>query len=54
VDGLSRDLGEEKSGMEPKFFKEGQLLALDEDDDVVPVEEGEAEDVELEGIKVAQ
>jgi len=49
-DGLSRRLGEEKSGMEAKFFDEGQLMALGEDENK---NEGEAEDIELEGIDVA-
>jgi len=46
-DCLSKRSGEEKSGMEAKFFHEGQLLDLGEDN------EGNAEDVELEGIDVA-
>src|SRR5437868_8276224 len=49
-DGLSRHLGEEKSGMEGQFFEEGQLLDLEEDNDG---EEEDAEDVGLEGIDVA-
>jgi hypothetical protein len=32
ADGLSRRSEEEKSGMEPRFFEEGQLLDLEEDD----------------------
>ena len=46
-DGLSRLSGEEKSGMDAHFFKEGQLLDLENDD---VGEEEDAEDVELEGI----
>ena len=49
-DGLSRWLGEEKSGMDTNFFEEGQLVDLENDD---VVEEEDAEDVELEGIDVA-
>src|SRR5437868_15284949 len=49
-DGLSRCLGEEKSGMEAKFFEEGQLLDLEEHNNG---EEEDAEDMELEGIDVA-
>ena len=45
-DGLSRRLGEEKSGMEVQFFNEGQLMDLEEDNI------GDAEDVELEGVDV--
>ena len=50
-DGLSRPSGEEKSGMDVKFFEEGQLLDLgkDENDD-----ECNAEDIELEGIDVSK
>jgi len=47
---LSRHSGEEKSGMEARFFDEGQLVYLEEDD-----AEGrrDADDVELEAIDVA-
>ena len=44
-DGLSRRSGEEKSGMDAKFFEEGQLLDLGEDKND---DEGNAEDIELE------
>ena len=49
-DGLSRHLGEEKSGMNVHYFNEGQLLELKNNNI------GEEEDVEieeLEGIDVA-
>jgi len=49
-DGLPQCLAEEKSGMEGKFFNEGQLMVLEEDENE---NEGEAEDVELQGIEVA-
>ena len=49
-DGLSRRSGEEKSGMEAQFFNEGQLLDLEENNND---QEEDAEDVELEGIDVA-
>jgi len=47
-DGLFRRSGEEKSGMEARFFDEGQLLDLEEND-----ERGDADDVELEAIDFA-
>ena len=50
ADGLSRRSGEEKSGMEARFFDKGQLLDLEEDD---VAEREDADDVELEGIDVA-
>ena len=50
-DGLSRRSGEEKSGMDAKFFEEGQLLNLGEDEND---NEGNAEDIELEGIDVSK
>jgi len=50
ADGLSRRSGEEKCGMEARFFIEGQLLDLEEDD---AEERGDADDVELEAIDVA-
>jgi len=50
ADGLSRHSGEEKSGMKARFFNEGQLLDLEEDD---AGEKGDADDVELEAIDVA-
>ena len=46
-DGLSRGLGEEKSGMHAHFFNEEELLDLDNDG---VGEEEDAEDVELEVI----
>ena len=49
-DGLSRCSGEEKSGIEVQFFNEGQLLDLEKDNNE---QEEDAEDVELEGIDVA-
>jgi len=49
ADGLSRRSGEEKSGMEARFFDEGQLLDLEEDD---AEERRDADDVELEAIDV--
>ena len=48
--GLFRGLGEEKSGVDANFFKEGQWL--DPENDNVGEEE-DAEDVELEEIEVA-
>ena len=48
-DGLSRHSGEEKSGMDPHLFDEGQLLDFENDN--VGKEE-DAEDMELEGINV--
>jgi len=50
ADGLSKRSGEEKSGMEARFFNEGQLLDLEEDD---AEERGNADNVELEAINVA-
>jgi len=50
ADGLFRRSGEEKSGMEARFFDEGQLLDLEEDD---AEDRGDVEDVELEAIDVA-
>ena len=49
-DGLSRRSGQEKFGMDPHFFDEGQLLDLDNDD---VEEEEDAEDVEFQEIEVA-
>ena len=49
-DGLSRRLGEEKSGMNAHFFDEGELMDLKNNN---VGEEEDAEDVELEGIDVA-
>ena len=46
-DGLFRRSGEEKSGMDAKFFKEGQVLDLGEDEND---NEGNADDIELEEI----
>ena len=48
--GLSRRLGEEKSGMDSHFFDEGQLLDLEHDD---VGEEEDVEDVELQEIDAA-
>jgi len=50
ADGLSIRSGEEKSSMEARFFDEGQLLDLEEDD---AEERRDADDVELEAIDVA-
>ena len=50
-DGLSRPSAEEKSGIDAKFFEEGQLLDLGEDEND---NEGNAEDIELEGIDVSK
>jgi len=50
ADGLSRRSEEEKSGMEARFFDEGQLLDLEEDD---AGEREDSDDVELEAIDVA-
>jgi len=47
ADGLSRRSREEKSSMEARFFDEGQLLDLAEDD---AEEEGDTDDMELEAI----
>ena len=41
-DGLSRHSGEDKSGMDAKFFKEGQLLDLGEEENE---NEGIAKDI---------
>ena len=49
-DSLSRRSGEEKSRMKAQFFNEGQLLDLKENNND---QEEDAEDVELEGIDVA-
>ena len=50
-DGLSGRSGDEKSAMDAKFFKEGQVLegGEDENDNV-----GNADIIELEGIDVAK
>ena len=50
-DGLSRRSEEEKSGMDAKVYEEGQLLDLVEDEND---NEGNAEDIELEGIDVSK
>ena len=50
-DGLSRPSGEEKSGMDAKFFEEGQLLDLGEDEND---NEGNADDIAQEGIDVSK
>ena len=50
-DGLSTRSGEEKSAMYAKFFEEGQLLDLGEDENN---NHGNAEDIELEGIDVSK
>ena len=50
-DCLSRRASEQKSGMNAKFFEEGQLLDLGEDEND---NEGNAEDIELEGIDVSK
>jgi len=47
ADGLSRHLGKEKSGMEARFFDEGQLLVDGEDKEI------DADDVELAEIDVS-
>ena len=47
-DGLSRCLGEEKSGIDVHFINEEQVLDLKNDD------EEDGEDVELEGIDVVR
>ena len=49
-DSLSRRLREEKLGIEGKVFDEGQLMVLGEDENEG---EGNAEDVEVEGVDVA-
>ena len=43
-DALSRRSEQEKSGIDVKFFEEGQLLDLEEDENN---NEGKAEDIEL-------
>jgi len=50
ADGLFRCSGEEKSGMKARFFHEGQLLDLEEDN---TEERRDVDDVELEAIDVA-
>ena len=50
-DGLSRHSGEEKSVMDAKFFQQGQLLDLGEDEND---NAGNAEDIELEGVDVSK
>ena len=50
-DGLSRCSREDKSGMDAKFFADVQLLNLGEDKND---NEGNAEDIELEGIDVSK
>ena len=50
-DGLFRHSGEEKSAMDAKFFEQGQLLDLGEDEND---NEGNADDIELEGIDVTK
>ena len=50
-DGLFRRSGEEKSAMNAKFFKEGQLLDLGEDEND---NGGNADDIELDGIEVSK
>jgi len=50
TDGLSRRSGKETFGLEGRFFDEGQLLDLEEDD---TEERGYADDLELEGINIA-
>ena len=49
-DGISRDSGEENSGMDTDFFKKGCVLDLENDD---IGEEEDEKDVELEGINMA-
>jgi len=49
ADGLSRRSGEEKSNMEARFFDEGQLLDLEEDD---AEERRDSDDMELEAVDV--
>ena len=49
-DGLSRRSGEEGLRMEAKFFEEGHLLDLEEDEND---NEGNADDIEVEGIDVS-
>ena len=50
-DGLSRRSGEDKLGMEGKFFEEAHLLHLGEDENI---NEGNGEDIEVEGIDFSQ
>ena len=50
-DSLSRRSGEEKSGMDAKFFEQEQLLDLVED---ANDNEGNADNIELEGIDVSK
>ena len=50
-DGLSRRSGDEKSGMDAKCFEVGHLLDLGEDENA---NEGNVEDIELEGIDVSK
>ena len=50
-DGPSVRSGEEKSGMDAKFFEEGQLLELGEDEND---NEGNADDIELEGTDISK
>jgi len=50
ADGLFRRSGEEKSGMKARYFVEGQLLDLEEDD---AEERGDADDMELEAFDLA-
>ena len=46
-DGLSRHSGQEKSAMDAKFFDEGQLLDLEEDEND---NQGNADNIELDGM----
>ena len=46
-DGLSRRSGEEKSGMDAKFFEQGQLLDLGEDEND---NQGNTDNFDVEGI----
>jgi len=50
ADGLSRRSGEEKSGMEGRFFDKEQLLDLEENE---AEERGDVNDMKLEAIDVA-
>ena len=50
-DGLSRRSEQEKSAMDAKFFEEGQLLELGEDEND---NKGNADDIELEGMDVSK
>ena len=47
ADGLSRHLGEKKSGMEMMFFEDGQLLVDEEDKEL------EVKDIDLQGIDIS-